>query len=159
MIGERTKIKKNIFTNQTETSTELSFVNNPTVPFYNRIPCLKPLLIILLIQFLIFIVFSVVISPTYFIECVSDLKNLFEYEYQNNIFRFLIIYFICCSISISFVFPTISLSVILFTLVTRKIFFSWIVSLINYLIIESIIYMVANTYLKAKIRNYVRSFR
>jgi hypothetical protein len=56
------------------------------------------------------------------------------------------------------VIPTISVVVILLTVVSKSIAQAWTITLINYLIIESLMYLVLTKSSKYKIASYVRKF-
>ena len=133
--------------------------NHKPQPFYKTIPFLKELCLVIFLQFFIFICFTFFIPKENALSFLKYIESVFIYEYTENLPMFLIIYFVFCFISISFVIPTISLCVILFTVVSRNIFFTWIVTLVNYLITEAFLFYFVKKYYKKKIFEYVAKFR
>ena len=139
--------------------TSLLSVNIDHQPFYNRVPCLKPLLVVLSIQLLIFLICYFFIPSKSMTSCIENIKFNLALYYKNNLILFLIVYFILCFISISFFLPTISLLTIIFTMITRQIIFSLITTLCFYVLIEFILFFTINHCFKNKIRSYVKKYR
>lgn len=127
-------------------------------PCYTRIPFFKQLCIILFIQVSIFLFFFFCVSKDQTLIMLQTAEAFFTFEYSNNLPTFMGIYFVLCSLSISLVFPTISILVILFTVVSKSIIFSWSVTLVCYLVTESLMYFFVNKYFKGRIDRYVQNF-
>ena len=133
--------------------------NQPNRPFYERIPCLKPLLFILLIQVLIFILCYFFVPQHQILKIIADIKYYLETYYNKNYVKFLIYYFVLCFISISCFLPTISLTTILFTMITRKILFTWVITLLFYILIEFLLFFIIHYFFKNKLKTYLQHYR
>lgn len=144
-----------------ENSQEESLLSqNPTLrPFYERIPCLKPLLLILLLQLLLFGLCYCFVPTHEITAFIQHIKSQLQAYYSQNLASFLLCYFGLCFVTIACFLPTISLFTILFTMITRRILFSWAVTMLIYVSSECLLYFAINVCLKKRIRAYVQRFR
>lgn len=127
-------------------------------PFYEKIPFFKPLLAVVALQFLIFFVFSFVLSKAQALAILQTCERVFTRQYHANFGAFLVFYFAICLVSIACVIPTISVAVILLTLVSQSIAQAWTITLVNYLLIESALFFAFRGAYRHKIDGYVRDF-
>lgn len=126
---------------------------------YEKIPFFKPLIAIVLFQFVLFFIFSCVLSKSQSMAVLKAFEYVFVYQYNANFFIFVIFYFVLCFISIACVIPSISVVVILLVLVSKDIVFTWTLTMVFYLIIESMLYIIFHDKYKHKIKSYVKDFR
>lgn len=126
--------------------------------FYEKIPFFKTLLTIILLQFVIFFIFSFVLSKEQALSILKLCESIFVSQYNSNFLAFFLFYFAICFVSIACVIPTISVAVILLTLVSKSILQTWTITLVNYLIIESSLFFAFRGTYKHKIDGYVKNF-
>ena len=147
-----------LFDSETEDNLE-SLPPPPRPPFYKRIPFFKQLTIVIFIQFFLFFLFSFVLSKEQALGILKTFEDIFISQYNSNFISFLFFYFFLCFVSIACVIPTISVVVIMLTLVSKSILIPWSITLVFYLIIESILFFIFKSKYKHKINAYVRKFR
>lgn len=145
----------NLFDSETEESPEQP---RPRKPCYKRIPFFREIMFVIFIQFFIFFIFSFVLSKEQALSILKTCEAMFIAQYNSNFILFSLFYFVLCFVSIACVIPTISVVVILLTLVSKSILLPWAITLINYLIIEAILYFIFNSKYKQKINAYVQKF-
>lgn len=152
------KYSSSLLMDETQDLSMLS--SNPNQrPFYNRIPCLKPLLFILLLQLLIFLTCYFFIPVEKITIIIDNVKFYLKSYYDFDVTKFLLFYFLLCFVSIACFLPTISLITILFTMITREVLFSWLITLLFYIISESLLYLLIHLVFKKRIKQYVERFR
>lgn len=127
--------------------------------FHEKIPFFKTILTIILIQFVIFFIFSFILSKDQALSILKLCESVFISQYNSNFLGFFLFYFLICFVSIACVIPTISVAVILLTLVSKSIVQTWTITLVNYLIIESGLFFAFRGAYKHRIDGYVKNFR
>lgn len=147
-----------LFESDTEAEVEIS-PEPVKKPCYQQIPFFKPLICIVLFQFVLFFIFSCVLSKDQSMAVLKAFEYIFVYQYNANFFIFVIFYFVLVFISIACVIPSISVVVILLVLVSKDILFTWSITMVFYLIIESLLYLIFHDKYKHKIKSYVKDFR